>query len=176
MDQFLGEVRIFACNFAPRSWAFCGGQLLAIQTNTALFSILGTMYGGDGRTTFGLPNLQGQVPVGQGQGPGLSPWTIGQPGGSEMVTLLPNQAGPHTHNVNCFNAEGTDSVPANTVLASSGTDSRGNLVYNSALGTPKAMNPQQLGLIGGNQSHNNISPYLSLNYCIALEGVYPQRQ
>lgn len=175
MDPFVSEIRIFGCNFAPNGWAQCAGQVIAISSNTALFSLIGITYGGNGTTTFGLPNLQGQAAIGQGQGPGLSTYVIGQPVGTEMVTLQSGQAGPHTHAVDCFNAEGTDNSPNNTLLATSGTDSRGNFVYTSSPGTTIGMNPQQLGLTGGGAPHNNMSPYLTLNYCIALQGVFPQR-
>jgi len=176
MDPFIAEIRLFACNFAPKGWAFCAGQAMAVAQNSALFSLVGTMYGGNGTTTFNLPNLQGQVAVGQGQGPGLSFYSIGTPVGSETVGLQSNQAGVHSHNVNCFNAEGTADGPGGNVLATSGTDSRGNFLYTSTPGTTVNMNSQQLGMIGNGTAHNNMSPYLTMNYCIALQGVYPQRQ
>lgn len=176
MDNFLGEVRIFGCNFAPYGWATCSGQLMAIAQNTALFSLLGTQYGGDGRVTFGLPNLQGQAAIGQGQGPGLSLYVIGQQGGSELVTLNSSQSGPHTHNVNCSTNDGTNPAPNDSVLSLSGADSRANVAYVTGTTGPFVnMGATQLGLIGGNQPHNNVSPYLTLNYCIALQGVFPSR-
>lgn len=175
MDPFVSEVRIFGCNFAPSAWALCAGQLLSISSNTALFSLIGTQYGGNGSTTFGLPNLQGRAAIGQGQGPGLSLYNIGDSVGSESVTLLSGQAGIHTHAVNCYNAEGTDNSPNNTILATSGTDSRGNTIYTSTPGTTVGMNNQQLGLTGNGLPHNNMSPYTTLNYCIALQGIYPPR-
>lgn len=175
MDPFIAEVRLFACNFAPRGWAQCQGQLMAIAQNTALFSLVGTMYGGDGRTTFGLPNLQGQAALGQGQGPGLSPYSIGEIVGSETVSLQGNQGGAHSHFVNCSTNEGTADGSKGNVLATSGTDSRGNNIYTSTPGQTVNMNPAQLAPTGGGAPHNNMSPYLTLNYCIALQGVFPQR-
>ncbi|MFT3909022.1 MAG: tail fiber protein [Ferruginibacter sp.] len=176
MDPFVAEVRLFACNFAPRGWAQCMGQILPIAQNTALFSLVGTLYGGDGRTTFGLPNLQGQVALGQGQGPGLSPYQIGEVLGSETVSLLSNQGGTHTHSVNCSTNEGTVDGPKGNVLATSGTDSRGNNIYTNTPGQTVNMNPNEITPTGGGGPHNNMSPYLTLNYCIALQGVFPQRQ
>lgn len=176
MDPFISEIRIFGCNFAPVGWALCQGQLLSIQSNTALFSLLGTFYGGNGVTNFGLPDLRSRAAVGQGQGPGLTPYSIGETGGSETVTLLSNQLAVHSHNVNCYNADGSAGGPGGNILASSGTDSRGNVLYNDASsGALVSMNAQQISLTGNGLPHNNMSPYLTLNFCIALTGVYPQR-
>lgn len=177
MDQFVAEIRMFGCNYAPLNWAQCNGQLLAIRSNTALFSLLGTYYGGDGKTTFALPNLQGQAPLGQGQAPGFSAYDIGETLGTETVTLLQNELAVHTHNVNCFNDAGTDPSPANNILSSSGSD-RGNNIYSTAAtGTTIAMNGSQIGMAGAISPlpHNNMSPYLVVNYCIALQGVFPSR-
>lgn len=177
MDQFVGEIRMFGCNYAPLNWAQCNGQLLAIRSNTALFSILGTNFGGDGVTTFGLPNLQGQAPMGQGQGPGFPPYIVGENMGNETVTLLQGELAVHNHNVNCFNDAGSGPSPAGNVLATSGAD-RNAVAYNAATtGTTVQMNGSQIGSAGSLSPapHNNMSPYLVVNYCIALQGVYPQR-
>jgi microcystin-dependent protein len=176
MDQFLAEIRIFGCNFAPKSWALCNGQLMPISQNTALFSLLGTNYGGNGTTTFALPNLQGTAALGQGQGSGLSDYVIGEQVGSSTVTLISGELAPHNHNINCNNAGGSEAGPGADILSVSGTDARGNVVYNNAItGATVNMNPAMLQPTGGNGAHNNMSPYLTNNYCIALSGVYPQR-
>jgi len=175
MDPFIGEIRIFGCNFAPLGWAFCQGQLLAIASNTALFSLLGTNYGGNGTTNFGLPNLQGRAQVGQGQGTGLSFYSIGQMSGSETVSLTSNQNGPHSHGVNCYNDAGDSPGPGGKVLGSPGAD-RGLVMFSDGnTGTTVPMNPTQITPSGSGAPHNNLSPYLVLNYCIALQGVYPAR-
>jgi len=175
MDPFVSEIRIFGCNFAPVGWALCQGQLLSIQQNTALFSLVGTMYGGNGQTTFGLPDLRSRAAVGQGQGNGLSSYTIGQVGGSENITLLSNQSAVHSHNVNCFNDSGDTAGPGGNILGTPGAD-RGLIAYNAATsGTNVNMNTGMISFSGSGTPHNNMSPYLTLNYCIALVGVYPQR-
>lgn len=175
MDPYVAEIRVFGCNFAPKGWAQCNGQLLAIASNTALFSLIGVNYGGNGTTNFGLPNLQGQATVGQGQGPGLSLYSIGEITGSANVALLTSQMPAHNHPVNCFNDGGAANEPGANVLAASGTDTRGNLMYSAAVANPVAMNPAQIGVAGTGAPHNNMSPYMALNYCIALQGVFPQR-
>jgi microcystin-dependent protein len=172
-EPFLGEIRIFPYNFAPRGWAFCQGQLLAISQNTALFSLLGTTYGGNGITTFGLPDLRGRVAVHTGQGPGLSPYDLGQAGGTETVTLTSLQLAPHTHAANCLNANGNQYQPNNAVWA---IDAGQNPQY----GTTKAAGTMAPNIIGpsgsgGGQPHNNIQPYQTLNYVVALQGIFPQR-
>ena len=177
MDQFVAEIRMFGCNFAPLNWAQCNGQLLAIRSNTALFSLLGTYYGGDGRTTFALPNLQGQAALGQGQAPGFAAYDIGETLGTETVTLLQNELAIHTHNVNCNTDGGADASPANNLLTSSGAD-RSAVMYNAATtGNTVQMAGNQLGMAGtiSPLPHNNMSPYLVVNYCIALQGVFPAR-
>ena len=170
-EPFLAEIRIFPYNFAPRGWAFCQGQLLSISQNTALFSILGTTYGGNGITTFGLPDLRSRVAVHVGQGPGLSPYDLGQQGGTETVTLLANQIAPHTHPATCLNAIGNSGGPNDNVWSS---DAGGNPQYGStkAAGT---MAPNIIAPAGGGQPHNNMQPYLTMNYCIALQGIFPPR-
>jgi microcystin-dependent protein len=175
MDPFVAEIRIFGCNFAPVGWAFCNGQLLSIASNTALFSLVGTYYGGNGTTTFGLPNLQGKAAISQGQGPGLSNYVLGEQTGSENVSLNSNQNGVHNHNVNCYNDAGDSPGPAANVLGAAGAD-RGLVMYSTAAtGATVGMNPAQLAVSGSGSPHNNMSPYFVLNYCIALQGVYPSR-
>jgi len=174
-DPFIGEIRMFAGNFAPRGWQFCQGQILAIAQNTALFSILGTTYGGNGQTTFALPDLRGRYPMQQGQGPGLTPRTLGEQGGTENVTLLTTQMPAHNHTLGAFNAGATSSTPAGQVMAGA-FDNSTQADVNAYAGTPNTtMNPQAIGAAGGSQPHNNMSPYLCLNFIIATEGIYPSR-
>jgi microcystin-dependent protein len=170
----LGQISIFGFNFAPRGWAFCNGQILPIAQNTALFSLLGTTYGGNGQTTFALPNLQSRVPVHFGQGPGLSTYDLGQQAGVETVTLIITQIPAHTHSatVHASSADtGLDAQPENNYPAA-GVAS-GN--YKNA--TDVNMNAAMVtnGIAGGNQPHENLQPYLALNFCIALEGIFPSR-
>ena len=176
-DPFLGSIALFAGNFAPRGWAFCAGQLLSIAQNTALFSILGTTYGGNGQTTFGLPDLRGRVPVGVGQGPGLSNIVLGEQGGVETVTLLTTQMPTHNHIINgvatglANNANPTGNAPG--IGAGASNNAPVNM-YNS--GTPAAaMNAQTCGFAGGNQPHTNVQPYLGMNFVICLFGIFPSR-
>ncbi len=167
-DPFIAEVRIFAGNFAPRGNAFCNGQLLQIAQNTALFSIVGTIYGGDGRVTFGLPNLQGRAAMHAGNGPGLSPRTIGQTGGVEDVTLTEAQMPNHNHLLTASSeAEGEDNDPAGNFTGQNG-------IY-TPLANMQAMSSRSLPNIGGGQAHNNLQPFLALNFIIALTGTYPTR-
>jgi microcystin-dependent protein len=168
-DPFLGEIRMFGFNFAPYGWAMCNGQLLPISQNTALFSLLGTTYGGDGQTTFQLPNLQSRVAIHQGQGSGLSLYDIGQASGSETVTLTQNQMPQHSHSVSASSAPGTSGRPASAVPARS----TGEVYAGSSDGT--TMSPSMIGNAGGSQPHTNIQPYLTLNFCIALQGIFPSR-
>jgi microcystin-dependent protein len=163
----VGEILLVPYNFAPHGWAFCQGQLMSISQNTALFSLLGTLYGGDGSTTFALPDLRGRSPVGMGQGPGLQSYVIGQSGGEETVTLTLNQIPTHTHPAFGSKNTVTTASPTNAVWA---TETRLN-IYSSSGGTTMAPS----GLAGGNQPHDNMSPYLTLNYVIALQGIYPSR-
>jgi len=170
-EPFLAEIRLFPYNFAPRGWALCQGQLMAISQNTALFALLGTTYGGNGISTFALPDLRGRAAVHVGQGPGLSPYDLGQVGGNETVTLTAAQLAPHAHPANCLTVNGNQYSPSNTVWA---IDAGENPQYGStkAVGTmaPNIISPSGVGL-----AHNNIQPYLALNYCIALQGIFPQR-
>lgn len=173
-DCFIGEIRIFAGNFAPKGWALCNGQLIAITQNTALFSLLGVTYGGDGKTTFALPNLQGRAAMQPGQGPGLSNHNLGQQSGSSTVTLLTNQMPMHTHvpMANGGGGSAVESVATNNVWGSSGRN--GQPMYSADPGRVP-MNPTAMGVAGGSQPHNNMQPYLGLNYIIALQGIFPQR-
>jgi microcystin-dependent protein len=178
-DPFLSEVRIFPYNFAPRNWAFCNGQLLSIAQNTALFSLLGTNYGGDGRVTFGLPNLQNSVPIQAGQGPGLSSYDLGQVGGAPTVTLDTTEMPAHGHNLTCTTTAGTVAASSNNQLAKGLTGGFQNpttgKMYSSAAPN-NSLNPATaVTFSGGNQPHNNLMPSLTLNYCIALAGIFPPR-
>src|ERR1700748_1336880 len=167
-DQFVAEIRIFPFNFAPKGWAMCNGQLLPISQNTALFSLLGTMYGGDGRSTFALPNLQGSAPMNQGAGPNLTQRTMGESGGSPSVTLLSTEMPSHTHTV--MNAAASNAtVPAtNTVFGGGGRDKESAYAPASQPASV-LMNPLAVGIAGGSQPHNNMPPYLALNFVIALQ-------
>jgi microcystin-dependent protein len=170
-DPFIGEVRIWALNFAPRGWAFCNGQLLQISQNTALFSIIGTTYGGDGRTTLGLPNLQGRAPMHAGQGPGLTNRRLGESGGVETVTLTQAQVTGHTHamraNPNPAEAPG----PGGNAFARA----VGGAPY-AAPGTTVSLATEALpSSVGGGQQHNNMQPYLALTFVIAVVGIFPSR-
>ncbi len=168
-DPFIAEIRILPFNFAPRGWAFCNGQLLSIAQNTALFSLLGTTYGGNGQTIFGLPNLQDRIPVGAGQGPGLSPYVLGQTSGTTNVTLPLSQMPAHNHGFGSFSDSGESSDPTNAVPARAA----GETVYVNAV--PNTPLTTTIGLTGGNVPHNNMMPYLALNFCIATQGVFPAR-
>lgn len=171
MDPFVAEIRIFPFNFAPKGWAWCNGQILPLSQNTALFSLLGTTYGGDGKSTFALPNLQGSCPMHPGQGPGLSLHDLGEIGGSETVTLLESEIPSHSHALRASLDPGDLAIPAPTrSLASSAQ----GVIYNtSAPTTPMA--PESLTPAGGDQPHNNLMPYLTFYFNIALQGVFPPR-
>ena len=172
-NPFVAEIRIFPFNFAPKGWAFCNGQLMSISQNTALFSLLGTFYGGDGKSTFALPNLQGSAAMHTDQFSGGGQFPIGSQSGSDTVTLLTSEMPSHGHTVQC------DTNALNTSLTSPSANVPGNTSPNkiySATTTPNTpMNPSMIGIAGGSQPHNNLQPYLVLNYCIALQGVYPPR-
>ncbi len=173
-DPFVAEIRIFPFNFAPKGWAWCNGQLLPISQNTALFSLLGTTYGGDGKSNFALPNLEGSAPIHAGQGPGLSPYDLGQSGGSETVTLLSSEMPAHPHTLRCQSQDPADQPapsPARTFAAS-----QNSTAYGPSNGTPLVqMALQALTPAGGSLPHNNMMPYLTLNFNIALQGVFPPR-
>jgi microcystin-dependent protein len=171
MDPFVAEIRIFPFNFAPKGWAFCDGQLLPLSQNTALFSLLGTTYGGDGKSTFALPDLQGSSPMHPGQGPGLSPHDLGEIGGTPFVTLIETELPSHVHAVNATNGPANLQAPASDRVIGRANnnvflDNPANLVL---------MAFQTLSLAGSSLPHNNMQPYLTLNFCIALQGVYPPR-
>lgn len=172
-DPFIAELKIFAGNFAPRGWAYCDGQLLPIAQNTALFSLIGTTYGGDGRATMGLPNMRGRAPMHAGRGPGLSDRNLGETGGTETVTLDQNQMPPHTHNVQAGNAPASSFVADNS---SSITRSVGGFGYDTGVGPLSPLHASALsGGSGANLPHENMQPYLTLSFIIALTGVYPPR-
>ena len=172
-SPFVAEIRIFACNFAPTGWALCNGQLLPISQNTALFSLLGTTYGGDGRSNFALPDLQGKAPLFWGQGNGLSLYVEGQSGGEDVVTLTQSEMPSHTHSASAASGGGTANDPTGNVWAATTILRQGVNTYGTAGGT--AMRPQALQVAGGSAPHNNLMPYLVLNFCIALQGIYPPR-
>jgi len=176
-DAFTGEIRIFAGNFAPYNWAFCNGQLLPIQGNTALFSLIGVQYGGNGTTNFALPNLQGSVPIGQGAGPGLSSRSMGEMGGSASVTLLATEMPAHTHIPMGYATNGSTAAPAGNVWAQWSEQSRSGVTpINLFNPTPDTkMSPMALSPAGGSQAHNNMQPFLALNFIICLQGDFPQR-
>ena len=171
-EPFIGQLMLVPYNFAPRGWALCNGQLLQISQNTALFSLLGTTYGGDGVKTFALPDLRGRVPVSSGQGPGLSNYDLGAQLGYESVTLTSQQIAQHSHPVNVVGASaGTSGRPVNNFLA----QSQGGAIYSAGPSDGATMNSATIGLGGGNQPHENRQPTLVLNWIIALEGIYPSR-
>ena len=169
-QPFLGQIKLFAGNFAPRGYALCSGQLLAISQYSAVFALLGTTYGGDGVQTFGLPDLRGRLPVSQGQGPGLSNFTIGQSFGSENVTLTTNQMPGHSHAVVANSGVGTVG-PSGAVWAST---SSAVPAYGPS-GTNALMNTASIGQAGNDQGHNNLMPVHALNFILALEGIFPTR-
>ena len=169
-EPFVGEIRMFAGNFAPRGWAFCDGQLLAVSQNDALFSLLGTIYGGDGRTTFGLPDMRGRIPVHAGSGPGLAPRRLGAKGGSENVTLTVNQLPSHTHTGRGSGENGSDPNPNANFLASS------TVVQAYATETPDTnFAAHAVTEVGGSRNHTNMMPYVCIHFIIALFGIYPSR-
>ena len=170
-EPFVGEIRMFAGNFSPRGWALCDGQLLAVSQNDALFSLLGTIYGGDGRTTFGLPDLRGRVPIHAGQGPGLSDRRLGAKSGAETVTLNTHQLPSHTHPIKGTNDAATATDPAGQVPAQSSTID----LYVSTAPTVN-LNPAAVPGVGGSGSHSNLMPTLCINFIVALFGIYPSRQ
>ena len=175
-NPFLGEIRMFAGNFNPRGWAFCKGQLLPISQNDALYALIGTTYGGDGQETFGLPDLQGRLPINQGQAPGLSNYIIGQKGGTESVTLTIQQMPAHSHTLSATDATGSQPAPTNTSFPAT---LRGTAELYAVPGANPlkqgAMNNNSISAVGGNQAHENRMPALVINFIIALEGVFPSR-
>lgn len=174
-EPFIAEIRIFAGNFAPRSWAFCDGQLLPVSQNTALFSLIGTTYGGDGRTTTALPNLQGRSPMHPGRGPGLTPRRLGEQTGVERVTLTEAQIPSHNHTARAYTGAGTnDLAPSSTTsLARNGF---GDNIYTTATtGALEDLSSEAVSTTGGSQAHTNLQPFLTMNFIIALQGLYPSR-
>jgi len=169
-DQFLAEIRVMAFDFPPTGWAACNGQLMPISQNTALFSLLGTTYGGDGRTTFALPNLQARTPMQPGQGQGLSQHDLGEMGGSATVTLQQSEMPAHSHQLMHSGSAATSAAPGPSSGFGRTTTAQ---IYTSGSTTPAT--PQSLAPSGGGQPHNNLQPYLTLNFCIALQGIFPQR-
>jgi microcystin-dependent protein len=169
VEPYIGQISMAGFNFAPRGWALCNGQILSIAQNTALFSLLGTTFGGNGQTTFALPDLRGRVPIHQGQGPGLTPRTMGEVSGSENVTLISQEMPMHNHLVNVTTQDSTAKNPNGGFLG--GTASP---IY-SPTANGATLNPQAVGLAGGNQPHNNMQPYLVISFMIALEGIFPSR-
>ena len=180
-QPFVGEIKIFGCSFAPKGWQLCRGQLIAIQQNTALFSLLGTQFGGDGRTTFGLPDLQGRTPTHKDTGPGLTTRVMGETSGTESVTLLTEEMPTHIHTamttaaLPCLNIPGnTDSPAGNFPAANENTEN-----FSSTAGVNATMGglvvSQSLASSGGGQAHSNMPPYLVLNFCIATQGTFPSR-
>lgn len=175
-SPFVAEIRMFGFNFPPTGWAFCNGQLMPISQNTALFSLLGTFYGGDGKSTFGLPNLQGNAAMQSGQGQGLSPRDIGETAGETAVTLVQTEMPGHPHTLNCYNAGGDQTDPTNTVWGSAMIGRQGTNLFTASIASNSTqMHPFALALSGGGLPHNNMPPYLTLNFCIALQGIYPSR-
>jgi len=169
-EPFVGEIRMFAGTFAPRGWAFCDGQLLAVSENDALFSLLGTTYGGDGRNTFGLPDMRGRLSVHAGSGPGLTTRRLGAKGGAEHVTLTTNQLPSHNHDYYGSSITGNTSTPNDKVVASR----VGNASYTESTATT-TMAPNSVSSVGESRSHTNVMPFLCVNYIIALFGIFPSK-
>jgi microcystin-dependent protein len=177
-QPFVAQITMFGFNFAPKGWAVCSGQLLPISQNTALFSLLGTNYGGDGKATFGLPNFQGMTAVGEGNGAGLSSYFLGESTGTQTVTLLQSEMPVHSHSLNATSDNGTQTAAAGNQLAKAfvGTKAQtytGNYLSIKTPNTP--LSPQGMSIAGSSFPHNNMQPYLTVNYCIAMQGVFPAR-
>ena len=174
MDPFVAEIRIFPFNFPPKGWAFCDGQILPLSQNTALFSLLGTTYGGDGKSNFALPNVQGNAPMHPSQGPGLSLHDLGEIGGTQFVTVLDSEMPLHSHSLMCQSQDPADQTVASALRTFAA--SQNATAYGPNNGTPVVqMAFQALSPAGGSLPHNNMQPYLTLNFCIALQGVFPPR-
>jgi microcystin-dependent protein len=179
-SPFVAEITMFAFNFAPTGWAFCAGQLLPISQNTALFSLLGTMYGGDGKSNFALPNLQGNAAINMGQGPGLSDYFEGETSGSPTVSLLVSEIPAHSHTMNATTNQGTTQTSAGNMLALAQGGTKQNSfnadIYSTVPNNATTgLSPLAIGVAGSGLPHNNMQPYLALNFCIALQGVFPAR-
>lgn len=171
-EPYLGQIMMAGFNFAPRGYALCNGQTMSIQQNAALFALLGIRYGGNGTTNFVLPNLQGRTPVGQGPLPGGSTYTIGQPGGVENVTLTQAQMPAHNHQLLASTQNAMAKSPSNAFFAKNVNE----YIYGAASGTTVTLAPTTLSLAGGNQAHNNMQPFRTISFAIALNGMYPSRQ
>jgi microcystin-dependent protein len=169
-EPFLSEIRLFAGSFAPNGWAFCDGQIMAIGSNIALFSLIGTTFGGNGTSTFALPDLRGRVGIGSGQGPGLADHPIGEMGGSESVTLLTTEMAAHTHAVRARSGNGTQADPVGAVYAR-----MPSAIPQFASGPNTTLHPGAVGTAGGNQPHPNLQPFLAIHHIIALQGIFPPR-
>ncbi len=175
-DQFVAEIRIVGFNFPPTGWAYCNGQIMPISQNTALFSLLGTNFGGDGKSNFGLPNLQGMAAIDQGNGPGLSPRVVGETAGEAQVTLLQSEIPSHTHTVSASSVGGDVNNPAaNTVWAKAHLGKTPINMYNPGAGTGPVMSGQAFATAGNSVPHNNMPPFLTLNFVIAMQGIFPPR-
>jgi microcystin-dependent protein len=173
VDPFVAEIRIFPFNFAPRGWAFCNGQLLPISQNTALFSLLGTQFGGNGTSNFGLPNLQGSAPIGQGQGPGLSQYFVGEPGGTPAVTLLTSEMPQHTHVPSADAGAGNQSDPTGNTWSTEKVGRQGENIYASTANVQ--LSPNAISIAGSSFPHNNMPPFLVVTFIIELQGIFPAR-
>lgn len=175
-DPFLGEVRMFGGNFAPQNWALCNGQLLSIAQNSALFSLLGVTYGGDGQTTFGVPDMRGRLPISQGQGPGLTQRVMGEKAGAETVTLMTPNMPAHSHSLNVYNTAATTSAPGPTVLPAVPTGAGKIYVVAGSLPVnPAQFAAEAVSMSVGNQPHSNLMPALCVSFIIALQGIFPSR-
>lgn len=174
-SPFVAEIRIMGFNFPPTGWAFCNGQLMPISQNTALFSLLGTFYGGDGKSTFALPDLQGNAAMQQGQGSGLSDRFLGEASGVPNVTLLQSEMPFHDHFMTAWASDPGTLFGPNVAVTSNLARSNNGAIYNASVNTVTQMAPQALAPNGGGLPHNNMQPYLTLNFCIALQGVFPAR-
>jgi microcystin-dependent protein len=178
-NPFVAEIRIFGFNFAPKGWAFCRGQLLPISQNTALFSLLGTTYGGDGKSTFALPNMEDNAPLAPGQGPGLSLYDLGQEGGSQNVTLLQTELPMHNHSFAAQTATGTVTTANGNQLGKGITGGKQNQniakLYSAQTNPATGLSAIGMSVAGSSFPHNNMMPYLALNFCIAMQGVFPPR-
>ncbi|WLQ16550.1 tail fiber protein [Hahella aquimaris] len=173
-EPFYGEIRMFTYQFAPAGWAYCNGQIYPINQNPALFAVIGTLYGGNGSTNFGLPNLEGRTPIAWGTGTGLSGYQPGQSGGSSTIQLTPSQIPSHNHTLSAVTSAGTTPEPGNQLFAYQGGDAQPDYKQ-PPLGTLVTMSDQMLAITGASAGHENKQPFLSIPFCIALEGVYPPR-
>jgi microcystin-dependent protein len=174
-ECFLGQIMMAGFNFAPRGFAQCNGQLLAVNQNQALFSLLGTQYGGNGTTNFALPDMRGRTSLGSGNAGGQGTITVGQTGGVENVTLLPAHLPTHTHAMNASTTAGDNRLPATRVFSTSTNSEQTSMLYAASGGATVVMNQQSVASAGGSQSHTNMQPDTTINFCIALAGIYPTR-